>query len=155
MWSYRVIKPVDIGPVLQLRDRLQFIYVNQGGTTTERYPCKVVLEAHFPPELKKFIEDLNLGGRVGRNMLRMLPKGQSIPPHTDKWMPKEYNWRRFQLPIITHPDIIMRWPDDGVEAHLEAGILYEVVYDRTHEVINTQNEIERIHLQVDQIDATI
>ena len=155
MWSYRVIKPVDIGPVLQLRDRLQFIYVNQGGTSTDRYPCQVVLEQHFPPELKEFVDRLELGGRRARAVLRMLPRKQSIPPHTDKWMPQEYNWRRFQLPIVTHPDIIMRWPEDKVEVHLEAGTLYEVVYDRTHEVINNQDQVERIHLQIDQIDATI
>jgi hypothetical protein len=70
-------------------------------------------------------------------------------------MPAELDWRRFQLPIVTHPDILMRWPDDDVEAHLAPGILYEVNYSRTHEVINNQNEVDRIHLQIDQIDSTI
>ena len=150
---YRLIKKVDIEAVRPLMDRLPFFRANQGAT--DKCVCFAVIESQFPPELKEFIEGLNLGGRHGRQVLRKLPKGVGIDPHTDTWMPAEENWRRFQLPIVTHPDILMRWPDDGVELHLQQGILYEVNFQKMHEVINPQNEIERIHLQVDQIDATI
>ena len=157
MWSYRLIKPVDIGPVLQLRDRFQFTPFSQysHGKHPRQVDCSVVLEKDFPPGLKDFITNLELGGRQARAVLRMLPRKQGIPPHTDNCVPSEYNWRRFQLPIITHPGIIMRWPENKVELHLEQGILYEVNVKETHEIINNQDEVERIHLQIDQINATI
>jgi hypothetical protein len=154
-WCYRLLKSVDIGPVQSSLDRLQFVHVNQGGATPESYGCDVVLQDKFTPELRQLIAGLGLGGRQARAVLRRLKPGQSIPPHVDKWMPQEMNWHRFQLPIVTHPSIIMRWPDDGVELHLAAGNLYEVRFDRLHEVVNTQTEVARIHLQIDQVDATI
>lgn len=150
----RLIKPVDIGAVLGILDRLQFVHVNQGGTTSDRYGCDVVLQDKFPTELKQFLVDLNLGGDCARAILRRLPPRQSIPPHVDKWMPAEADWRRFQVPIITHPDIIMRWPDDDVSVHLAPGFLYEVRFDRTHQVDHNA-DIARIHLQIDQVNATI
>ena len=151
---YRLIKAVNILPVLATLDQMQFVHVNQGGTTPERYGCDVVLENKFTPELKQLLLDLNLGGETARAILRRLPARQSIPPHIDAWMPAEADWRRFQVPLVTHPDIIMRWPDDGVSVHLEPGFLYEVRFDRTHEVIHGAN-VARTHLQIDQVNATI
>ena len=155
MWSYRLIKPVDIGPVLRELDRLQFIDFAQDshGKNPLTVVCQVVLD--LPLEIKDFIKNLNLGGSLARAVIRKLPRNQGIPPHTDNCVPAEYNWRRFQLPIVTHPDIIMRWPDDRVELHLAQGVLYEVNVKSIHEIINNQNEIDRIHLQIDQINATI
>ena len=147
----RRIKPVDISPVSGLAGSLQFIYVNAG---TGKYPCHVVVGTGLPEEIKSFHEGLGLGGTLARLVLRKLMPGQSIPPHVDDWMPKERDWRRFQVPITSHPEIKMRWPDDGVEEHLAPGWLYEVRFDRTHEVVNP-TDCERIHLQIDQVDATI
>lgn len=149
---FRAIKPVDIGPVLSIMDRLAFVGV--GGSSPTKYKCDVVLAAHFPPELQALMAGLDLGGTLARSIVRRLKPGQSIPPHTDAWMPDEANWRRFQLPLITHPDIVMRWPDDGVEVHLAPGFLYEVRFDRTHEVVN-QTDVARTHIQIDQVNATI
>jgi hypothetical protein len=149
---YRAIKPVEIGPVLGILDRLQFVHVNQGGNTAERYACDVVLQDKFPAELHALIDSLGLG--LARAILRRLPPRQNIPPHTDKWMPAEMDWRRFQVPLVTHPDIVMRWPDDGAAVHLKAGWLYEVRFDRTHEVVHGA-DCERTHLQIDQVNATI
>lgn len=150
----RLIKPVDIGPVVAVLDRLQFVHVNQGGTTAERYGCDVVLSNKFPPELAALVAGLGLGGETARAILRRLPPRQSIPPHVDRWMPAEADWRRFQLPLVTDPSVVMRWPDDGIEMHLAAGNLYEVRFDRTHEVVNGWDGY-RIHLQIDQVNATI
>lgn len=149
--TYRRIKSVDIGPVLAVLPSLQFISVNQSGG---KYQCDVVLRDQFPPALKDLVANLGLGGRTARAILRRLGPRQSIPPHVDAWMPKESDWRRFQLPLTTHHEIVMRWPDDGVSVHLEAGALYEVRYDRTHEVIHGA-DCERTHLQLDVVDATI
>lgn len=151
---FKAIKRVALEPVLAVLDRLQFVGVNVGGTDTKRYPCYVVLEDKFPPALTAFVEGLGLGGDRARAMLRKLMPRQSIPPHVDDWMPKELQWRRFQVPLVSHPDIRMRWPDDGVEIYLEPGWLYEVCFDRTHEVVNLA-DCERIHLQIDQVNATI
>jgi len=125
-----------------------------GGSSTGKYPCDVVLSAHFPDEVKSLIGCLGLGGESVRALLRKLQPGQSIPPHVDDWMPAEADWRRFQIPIVTDPAIIMRWPEDGQEKHLEAGWLYEVRFDRVHEVVN-HAKVERVHLQIDQVNATI
>ena len=149
---YRVIKPVDIGPVLSTLDRLTFISV--GGSSPEKYKCDVLLMPHFPPELRDLATGLGLGGQIARAILRRLGPRQSIPPHVDAWMPAEADWRRFQLPLITDPAIIMRWPDDGVELHLQPGFLYEVRFDRRHEVVHGA-DVPRIHLQIDQVNATI
>ena len=150
---YRIIKPVDVEAVAAEIGRLQFIRVNQ--TVKDKCACNVLLEGHFTPLIKQFIAELRLGGRQARAVFRQLPKGNGIEPHNDAWMPEELDWRRFQIPIVTHPSIVMRWPDDGVEVHLAKGFIYEVNYGRMHEVINTQTEIDRVHLQIDQIDATI
>lgn len=149
---FRAIKRVELGPVLAVLGRLQFVHVNQGNAA--KYPCDVVLAPDFPPQLHSLIEGLELGGERARAILRRLGPRQSIPPHVDAWMPKEVAWRRFQVPITSHPEIRMRWPDDGVEVHLEPGWLYEVRFDRTHEVVNNA-DVERIHLQIDQVNATI
>lgn len=151
---YRDCGPVELGPVLPLLAGLRFVRVNQGGTDTRRYPCAVVLADKFPPELSALVAGLGLGGETARAILRRLDPGQDIPPHVDDWMPAESDWRRFQVPLVTHPAVVMRWPDDGQGLHLAAGRLYEVRYDRTHEVVNAAG-VERIHLQVDQVGATV
>ena len=149
---YRLVKPIDVGPVLPLLDRLPFF--SAGNSSAEKYKCDVLLKSQFPSELAELLPSLGLGGDLARAVLRRLGPRQSIPPHTDKWMPAEADWRRFQLPLVTDPGIVMRWPDDGQEVHLQAGHLYEVRFDRTHEVVNDWGG-ERIHLQIDQVNATI
>jgi hypothetical protein len=148
---FKRIKPVELGSVLAVLDGLQFVSVNQGGG---KYPCEVVVGSTFPSALKSFIEGLALGGKQARAILRRLSPRQSIPPHVDDWMSKELNWRRFQVPLVTHPSILMRWPEEGIEIHLEPGFLWEVCVTRQHEVINNA-DISRIHLQIDQVNATI
>lgn len=146
---YRRIKPVDLAPIFSVLDGLKFFRAGQTG----KYPCDVVVPP-LPKEVEAFIESLGLGGHRARAVFRRLSPRQSIPPHVDDWMPQEVDWRRFQVPVTTHPDIKMRWPDDGVEVHLEPGYLYEVRFDRTHEVVNNA-DCYRIHLQLDQVNSTI
>jgi hypothetical protein len=154
----RVIRQFDIGPVVEALDRMSWFAANITGSVNNpnSYPCDVVLADKFPPVLRELVAsiDLTLGGDVARAILRRLPPRQSIPPHVDAWMPAEADWRRFQLPLVTHPDVVMRWPKDGVEVHLEPGTLYEVRYDRTHEVVHGA-DVARVHLQIDQMDATL
>lgn len=153
---YRLVKSVDIEPILAIWDRLPFFLANPAGDRADpkKMPCHVVLPIKFPKEVNDFIAGLGLGGELARAVIRKLDPYQGIPPHIDEWMPQETDWRRFQVPLITHPDIKMRWPDDDVELHLEAGNLYEVRFDRMHEVVNP-TPVARAHLQIDQIDATI
>lgn len=146
----RRIKPVNIDPMLRVLPNVVFFRSGQTGV----YPVDVAMNGRLPKEVHTFVEDLGLGGSTARIVLRKLAPGQGIPAHVDDWMPQEADWHRFQIPLITHPAIRMRWPDDGVEQHLEAGWLWEVRFDRLHEVVN-EADCERIHLQVDQIDATI
>ncbi len=96
-----------------------------------------------------------LGGKPHRRFCRKLMAGQCIAPHIDEWIVNgNRDIRRFQVPILTHPEIVMRWLDDDVELHLEPGWIYEVRHDRTHEVVN-HTECDRIHIQIDQMGATI
>ena len=149
---FRLVGPVDITPILAVVNRLAYIGV--GGSSPEKYKCDVVLAAHFPSELRALISSLRLGGELARAVVRRLAPRQSIPPHIDAWMPAETDWRRFQVPLVTHPEIVMRWPDDGIEVHLAPGFLYVVRFDRLHEVVN-DTEVARVHLQIDQVNATI
>lgn len=149
---YRLIGPVDIGAVLPLLDRLPFF--GAGRSSPQKYQCDVVTSAQFPPELWALVSSLGLGGELARAVLRRLAPRQSIPAHIDQWMPQEADWHRFQVPLVSDPSVIMRWPDDGVELHLAPGNLYEVKFDRTHEVVNPWDG-QRIHLQIDQVGATI
>jgi hypothetical protein len=151
---YRRIKPVDLAPVLAALPRFQWVFVNQGSTDVNKTPCHVVLNGKFEPEVMKLYDDLELGGRPGRLLIRKLAPRQGLAPHVDAWMGDEHNWRRFQIPFTSHPDIVMRWPDAGVELHLEPGWLYEVRFDILHEVVHGA-DVDRIHFQVDQVDATI
>lgn len=148
---YRAIKAVDIAPVLPILAGLPWFRANTSGA---KYPCDVVLRSQFPPELRALLLGLDLGGETARALLRRLGPRQSIPVHVDAWMPRETDWRRFQVPLTSDPAIIMSWPDDGVSVHLEPGWLYEVRHDRLHQVDHGA-DCERIHLQVDQVDATI
>lgn len=153
---YTLVKAVDVGPVLAIWDRLPFMSINYhlDGSDPNKPACDVVLSAKFQPEVLALLDDLDLGGKIGRAVIRRLPPHRGIPLHTDAWMPGELNWRRFQIPLVTHPDIRMRWPADNVDVHLEVGNVYEVRYDRPHEVVNP-TPVPRAHLQVDQIDATV
>ena len=154
---FQIVGPVDVRPVLAVLGDLPFFGINYHipeGSDPNKPACDVVLQSQFPPEVQAFVAGLGLGGETGRVILRRLPPCRGIPPHTDDWMPGEANWRRFQIPIVTHPDIRMRWPDDGADVHLKVGSIYEVRYDRTHEVVNP-TKVQRVHLQVDQVNATI
>jgi hypothetical protein len=150
---YRAIKSVELRPVLAILDRLPFVHVNQGSTGVNP-ACDVVLADKFPPELRALIAELGLGGETARAILRRLTPRQGIAPHVDAWMPAEADWRRFQVPITSHPDIVMRWPDDGIAVHLAPGFLYEVRFDRLHEVVHGA-DCARTHLQIDQVNATL
>lgn len=145
---YRVVKPVDLSPMLRVVDRLEFIDSN-GTCAWVTKPGSVA-----PQELLNLVNGLGLGGTTKRMFCRKLGPHQGIAPHVDDWIPQEKDWRRFQLPLVSNPEIKMRWPDDGVEVHLAPGFLYEVRFDRKHEVVN-ETDSERIHIQIDQVDATI
>ena len=153
--AYRLYQPVDIAPVLAVLGKIEFVPVNIGSTVPWRSPCYVPSPGSLlPPEIPAFVAGLGLGGESKRILLRKLGPRQGMAPHVDEAFAGEEDWRRFQVPLVTDPRIIMRWPDDGQEAHLAAGWLYEVRFDRLHEVLNGA-DIDRVHLQIDQVNATI
>ena len=150
---YRRIKAVDIAPLLAALPQLRFMGLGNMGVGQP--PCFVTLpDAPVPDEVDRFIQELGLGGSTYRRFFRRLSAGQGIAPHVDDWVPADAGIRRFQVPITSHPEIVMRWPEVATWVHLEPGFLYEVRYDRQHEVVN-RTDAERIHLKIDQIGATI
>lgn len=146
---YRRIKSLDIQPVLKVLNKLEF--VNSKGVCA--WVSKPDVQA--PEELLQLVQSTNLGGKYYRVFCRKLMPRQGISPHIDDhvWI-REKNIRRFHIPLISHPDIKMKWPEDGIEVYLEPGYLYEVRVDRTHEVVNNA-DVERIHIQIDMENATI
>lgn len=145
---YRRVKPVNIVPTLGVIDQLEFS--DSGGK------CAWVTSpgSVAPRQMVVLLQSLRLGGTPKRVFCRKLMPGQPILPHVDDWVPAEWNMRRFHVPLTSHPDIVMRWPDDNQEVYLEPGYLWEVRVDRLHEVVNSA-PIERIHIQIDQANATI
>lgn len=107
----------------------------------------------YPQWLPAFVDSLELGGHPIIAVCRKLPAGQGIPPHIDPVM-YPGNERRFHVPLVTHPDVMMRWPDDGVEEHLEAGYLYEVRFDKLHEIVH-RAPVDRVHVQVNVWGSTL
>ena len=146
---YRQIKSLDIQPVLDVIDQLRF--------KDSKGVCAWVSDPDVPApeELLQLVRSCNLGGRYHRVYCRKLMPRQNIAPHVDdhKWL-QLGNFRRFQIPLISHPDIKMRWPNDNIEVWLEPGYLWEVRFNRLHEVVHNA-DCERIHIQIDQEDATI
>jgi hypothetical protein len=145
---FKRIKPIHIGPVVARVRDLEF--------ADSKGCCAWVTKpgSAAPRELLDLVNRLGLGGVTKRMFCRKLMPRQGIAPHVDDWMPAEMLWRRFHVPLVSHPAIVMRWPNDGMETHLEPGYLYEVRFDRMHEVVNGADS-ERIHIQIDQVDATI
>ncbi len=154
-WVCRRIGSVDIAPVLAVLCDLPFVPVNQGSRNPSRSPCEVFPQGRaLPAAISRLVSDLHLGGETQRLLLRRLGPHQGMPKHVDRWLEGERDWRRFQVPLTSHPEIKMRWPDDGEEFHLAPGSFYEVRFDRPHEVVNP-TDCTRIHLQIDQLGATI
>mgnify|MGYP001572942108 CR=1 FL=1 len=152
---YKRIGPVNLTPILSVLDQLPFVDICVGSIDPRHPYCAVVVPGtKLPDAVSHFVQSLGLGGTPHRYFFRKLYPGWGIRPHTDDWIPAEAHIRRFQVPLVSHPDILMRWPTDGIEVYLEPGWFYEVRYDRLHEVVNP-TQSERIHLQVDQVDATI
>jgi hypothetical protein len=99
-----------------------------------------------PDWLPEFVASLDLGN-IDLALLRSLPPGRNIPPHIDTVRGRGNRGRRYHVPLVTHPLVTMRWPDDGEEHHLEAGWLYEVDYTRLHEIVQGA-PVDRVHVQV-------
>lgn len=154
---WQIVGSVDIGPAAAALSQVKFVPANVGSTNSRKCPCHVV-----PPgyPLPRALEDLVdtaigiLGGETQRFLFRKLMPGQGMAPHTDELLPAETGWRRFQVPIVSDPAIIMCWPEDDEGIHLAPGIIYEVRVNRLHSVVNCA-KIERVHLQIDQTGATV
>lgn len=136
---YRKIKPVDISGILPLLPEVQFEDMRVDGWIAR------------PDWLADFIAALEPEGKVTFTLIRKLPPFQNLPPHKDSWGNMPNTGGRFHVPLLTHPDVKMRWPEDDVEVHLEAGWLYEVNYLKLHEVQH-RAPVDRVHLHFNVAD---
>lgn len=89
----------------------------------------------------------SLGFKPSYRILRKLPAYQGIPAHRDevKNGGSVHYGTRYHVPLITHPDVFMRFPDDGTQVHMEAGYLYRFDHSRTHEVVHLA-PVDRVHV---------
>jgi len=140
MKCYRKIRPIDISGPLSLLPTVNFVDTKG----TNGWVAK-------PDWLLPFIKTLEPPGKVTFICLRKLPPYQGIPPHIDLWGNTPNLGKRFHIPLITHPDVKMCWPDDGVEVHMEQGWLYEVDFLRLHEVVHLA-PVDRIHLHYNVVE---
>src|SRR5689334_8950684 len=131
------LRRVDISQAL--RELPSTVFVDTGGSN-----------GHIarPYWLEGFVAPLKLG-TVILAQIRKLPAYQGIPAHIDSpsMNPALNAGRRYHVPLITHPLVTMRWPEDGEEHHLEAGWLYEVDYTRLHEIVH-RAPVDRVHVQI-------
>jgi len=89
------------------------------------------------------------GGTAVRALLVELAPGQTIPPHRDHGLLLR-DTHRCHLPILTHEGV--RFPIDGFDHHLAAGIVYEVDNMRRHSVANP-GPGRRVHLIVNVLPS--
>ncbi len=145
---YQRHQAVDITPALACLSELEYIYSQQNHNLT------TVPNVNVPKPIQELVDGLGLGGETVRLFVRKLRARESIHKHVDEhdWM-KGFNIRRFHIPLISHPDIKMYWTDID-ELYLEPGYLWEVKYDIEHYVVNYTPQ-QRIHIQIDQSNATI
>jgi hypothetical protein len=145
---FRMVRRVDLSSVLPHLEGA--VFADTGGTNGWLMVGRDMVWAD------EFVRGLALGGTVLRTFVRKLPARQGIPPHIDPrlYRPELVREQRFHVPLVTHPAVRMRWPDAGVEAHLEAGCLYEVRYDVLHEVVHDA-DVDRVHVHVDVANAAV
>lgn len=122
---FQRLAPVDIGWVLPLLAETAFI--NTGGTNG--WIAK-------PEWLDRLFTSVHLDGAMTFAVARMLPAGQGIPPHIDLWENIPNMGRRYHVPLVSDPNVMMCWPDDHVRVYLEPGWLWEVCFTKLHEVVN-------------------
>ncbi len=142
---YLKLAPIDIAPALAVLASANFGDTGgSNGWLTDPAP--------FMP----FVESLGLGGVILAVHCRLLPAWRGIPPHIDPFQHRSDSVQesRFHVPLVTHPGVTMRWPDDGVDVHLEAGYIYGVNFRRLHEVVH-RAPIGRVHLQINVANATM
>ena len=130
---YQRIMPVKIDWVLPLLETTTFSDTGGPNAWIAR-----------PSWLTQLYDSLALDGTMVFALARKLPPYQGLPPHTDLWGNVPNTGRRFHVPLVTDPRVVMRWPNDHEEVHLEAGWLWEVDYKRLHEVVNL-SPTARIH----------
>lgn len=85
-------------------------------------------------------------GYTNRVVLSCVPPGCEIKPHRDDFG-EEVRSRSVHchIPLTTHPDVIMGFPEHDIEAHMKAGHVYSMDETQVHYVKNP-TETRRVHL---------
>ena len=151
MRLYRNLGPVNIAPLLAVLPLLKFEEIQISTRNAEK--CFGVL-GDLPEVFTTFVNSLGLGGETRKLFIRRLKPFTGIYPHIDEMSAQVPDLRRFHVPLVSDPEVIMRWPDDEVQVHLEPGFVWEVNFTRMHQVLNP-TACQRTHLQIDQIGATV
>lgn len=138
---YRRLCRVDISELLTKLPAVNF--VDTGGPNGW-------LAAPKPDWLVPFIKTLT-NEPFTFPMIRKLPAYQGLPPHKDHWGNLPNVGRRMHVPLVSHPDVVMCWPDDGVEVHLEPGWLWEVNFLKLH-AVRHMAPVDRVHLHFNVVE---
>lgn len=91
----------------------------------------------------RWIESVALRpGAFNRVVLSNVPAHKGILPHTDD---RDILTMHGHLPILTHPDITLRYPQRQEAYHLKRGHIYRMDKNQEHAVENP-TRLDRVHL---------
>jgi hypothetical protein len=84
-------------------------------------------------------------GYQNRVVLSCVPAGCRILPHRDDFGAAQAKSLHCHIPLITHPDAIMGFPEHNLREHMITGHLYSMDASEVHYVDN-DSQTDRIHL---------
>lgn len=86
-----------------------------------------------------------VGGKVGKTLFILLPKGKEVEPHADGGDYLDVV-RRFHIPIFTNPDVNFKINEETI--NMKVGECWEINNNHEHSVYN-KGETDRVHLLFD------
>lgn len=117
----------------------------------ESYETKVVRQGHewFPAKevgsVLKAVECFG-AGYTNRVVLSCVPAGKWILPHTDDFGEEVRRASHHcHIPLITHPSVVMGFPEHKRTYHLQVGHIYSMDETLRHYVKNDSG-VDRVHL---------
>ena len=143
-WCYRELETFD--PALLVALLPTFVWKSEYKNSYSLGCLRAEIHAASQEQMAAIYKLANSYGPSSRGDLRKVPPNGAITPHRDMNVGKDE--RRIHWPLVSHPDIKMIWPEEGVELHLVPGQVYEVNPHQLHTIVNPTS-VDRVHLVLD------